>query len=321
MRPWRRFGASHREPGWHHRRTGPTHRRDYPEGVSNASPFPEVTLAHSGLTAQLVPDRYVPGGYVLSVDGVAQSQVTPERPELLSFEYIRRIGNLIDLLAPAGQPLSALHLGAGALTLPRYLAHTRPGSRSQVVEWEKDLIDYVREHLPWDSRWSIRIRYGDARAVIATLPAGLQGVLDLIVVDLFSGNQTPSHLTTTEFFALLVPLLSPSGVIAVNLVDGRGGSFAKAQAATLRSLFGFVGAWGEAGVVRGRRFGNMVMVATKDSAEPDWWPELIRRGPHPTGSLAGVRLERFAHAVPPQVDAHPLDSPRLSQAFLPDASE
>jgi spermidine synthase len=289
--------------------------------VPTPSAYPEVILEHSGYTAQLIPDRYVPGGFVLSVDGVAQSQVTPGRPELLTFEYIRRIGNLIDLLAPAGQPLSALHLGAGALTLPRYLAHTRPGSRSQVIEWEKNLIDFVREHLPWDSRWSIRVRYGDARDVVATLPAGLHGALDLIVVDLFSGNQTPSHLTTKEFYALLVPLLGPTGVIALNLVDGRGSSFAKAQAVTLRSLFGFVGAYGEAGVVRGRRFGNMVMVATRDSTEPDWWPELIRRGPHPTGSLAGEKLERFSHGVPPQLDAQPMESPTLSQAFLPGATD
>lgn len=288
--------------------------------MSTPSPYPELTLGHSGFTAALKPDRYVPGGVVLSVDGVAQSQVTPERPELLTFEYIRRIGNLIDLMAPAGNPLSALHLGAGALTLPRYLAHTRPGSRSQVIEWEKELVDYVRRHLPWDSRWSIRIRYGDARQVVATLPAGLHRALDLIVVDLFSGNQTPSHLTTQEFYRLLVPLLSPAGVIALNLVDGRGSSFAKAQAATLRSLFGFVGAYGEAGVVRGRRFGNMVMVATADRSEPTWWPELIRRGPHPTGSLAGDKLGRFCHGVSPQVDAHPLASPTLSQAFLPSSS-
>lgn len=289
--------------------------------MPTSSFYPEVTLEQSGLTAALMPDRYVPGGFVLSVDGVAQSQVTPERPELLTFEYIRRIGNLIDLVAPAGQPLSALHLGAGALTLPRYLAHTRPGSRSQVIEWEKGLIDYVREHLPWDPRWSIRIRYGDAREVVAKLPAGLHSALDLIVVDLFSGNQTPSHLTTKEFYALLVPLLSPAGVLALNLVDGRGSSFAKAQAVTLRSLFGFVGAYGEAGVVRGRRFGNMVMVATKNHTEPTWWPELVRRGPHPTGSLAGEKLERFAHGVPPQVDAHPLASPTLSQTFLTGSSD
>jgi spermidine synthase len=42
----------------------------------------------------------------------------------------------------------ALHLGGGALTLPRYLAHTRPGSRQLVAEVDDALTDLVREHLP-----------------------------------------------------------------------------------------------------------------------------------------------------------------------------
>lgn len=284
--------------------------------MAHSDDIPPVTLSQSGLVAEIQPDRYVPGGYVLSVDGVAQSQVTPGRPELLTFEYIRRIGHLIDLFRPPGQPVSALHLGAGALSIPRYLAHTRPGSRSQVIEWEADLIDYVRTHLPWDSRWSIRLRCGDARDVVSRLPAGLQGALDVIVVDLFSGNHTPSHLTTREFFALLTPLLAPEGVVVVNMVDGRGSGFVKAEVATLLELFGFVGAFGEAGVIRGRRFGNILLVTQASESEPPWWPELVRQGPHPTGSLAGAKLRRFVDGVPPQVDAHPLDAPTVTRAFL-----
>ena len=286
--------------------------------VAPSPPYPPITLAQSGFTAQIQPDRYVPGGFVLTVDGVAQSQVTPDQPGLLTFEYIRRIGHLIDLFRPSTMPVSALHLGAGALTLPRYLSHTRPGSRSQVIEWERQLVDYVREYLPWDKRWSIRLRYGDARDVVTALPGGMTGAMDLVVVDLFSGNHTPSHLTTREFFALLTPLLTPDGVLVVNLVDGRGSSFVKAEVATLFELFGFVGAFGEAGVVRGRRFGNIVLVATASETEPDWWPELVRRGPHPTGSLSGPKLRRFVEGVPPQTDAQPLEAPTLTRAFLSD---
>lgn len=283
-----------------------------PEGM----PVAPIVLSHSGLSAQITPDPHVPGGFLLSVDGVAQSQVTPDRPDQLHFEYIRRIGHLIDTFRPPGQALSALHLGAGALTLPRYIAHTRPGSRSQVIEWEPDLVDYVRKHLPWDKRWSIRLRYGDAREVSQRLPHGLRGNVDLLVVDVFSGNQTPSHLTTREFFALLIDFVGPSGVLAVNLVDGRGGNFARAQATSLRSLGGFVGAWGEAGVVRGRRFGNIVMVWTRETDEPAWWSEVVRLGPHPTASLEGSKLSRFVAGTPPQIDAHPVASPTLTKTFL-----
>jgi len=127
-----------------------------------------TTLASSGLTAELERDRFTRSGVVLRVDGIAQSQVNPDDPTDLQFEYIRRIGNVIDLFRPEGKPITAVHLGAGALTLPRYVSHTRPGSRSQVIEWEQDLVDFVRGVIPWDPSWSIRVRYGDARDVVET---------------------------------------------------------------------------------------------------------------------------------------------------------
>jgi hypothetical protein len=286
--------------------------------VSNApNELPaETTLASSGLVAELARDRFTRSGVVLRVDGIAQSQVNPDDPSDLQFEYIQRIGHVIDLFRPSGKPITALHLGGGALTLPRYVSHTRPGSRSQVIEWERDLIDFVRSVVPWDSSWSIRLRYGDARDVVAKLPEGLQGVIDLVVVDLFAGNHTPGHLTTAEFYQLLLPLLSPDGVVVVNMVDGRPQAFTRSQIATLRSVFGFVGLMGESGVIRGRRFGNMIAVATRQDGEPAWWGSLQRLGPHPTSILTAHQLDRFAHTAPVQTDANRIDSPRLGQGFF-----
>lgn len=261
--------------------------------------------------ARLDVDRFTRSGVVLRVDGIPQSQINVDDPSDLQFEYIRRIGHVIDLFRPAGQAVTAIHLGAGALTLPRYLEHTRPGSRSQVIEWEQDLIDFVREHIPWDPTASIRVRYGDAREVVQRLPAGLYGSADLIVVDLFAGNHTPSHLTTVEFYQLLTPLLGPGGVMVVNMVDGRPQAFARSQCRTLQEVAGFVGVVGESGVVRGRRFGNLILVATPSDAEPHWWPDLQRLGPHPTSVLSGDRLQRFIAGASVQTDASPLPSPTL----------
>ena len=85
---------------------------------------------------------------MLLIDGVPQSHVDLDDPGYLDFEYVRRIGHVIDLaFAPAGAPLSVLHLGGGALTLPRYIAHTRPGSRQLVAELDDVLTALVRERL------------------------------------------------------------------------------------------------------------------------------------------------------------------------------
>ena len=109
----------------------------------------------SGLHAEVRADRHVPGSFELVVDGTPQSHVDLGDPTHLFYEYVRRMGHVIDQL-PAG-PLTAVHLGAGALTLPRYIEATRPGSRQQVVELEPDLIELVREALPFPRGASIRI--------------------------------------------------------------------------------------------------------------------------------------------------------------------
>ena len=90
-------------------------------------------------------------------------------PGYLDFEYVRRIGHVIDAAAPAGQPLRVLHLGAGALTLARYVAATRPGSPQLAVEVDAALVDLIRLRLPLDAK--IRVRVGDARAELERLTA------------------------------------------------------------------------------------------------------------------------------------------------------
>ena len=100
--------------------------------------------------AELVGDRDRPGGWTLLVDGTPQSHVDLDDPQYLEFEYMRRLGHLADLAAPAGEPLRVLHLGGGALTLARYVAATRPGSGQLAVDSDAALVDLVRRLLPLD---------------------------------------------------------------------------------------------------------------------------------------------------------------------------
>ncbi|MFE0009489.1 spermidine synthase, partial [Streptomyces erythrochromogenes] len=101
-----------------------------------------------GGRAELEPDRERPGAWTLLIDGAPQSHVDLDDPAYLDFSYQRRIGHLIDLAAPARQPLNVVHLGGGAFTLARYTAVSRPRSTQQVVEIDAALVAFVREHLP-----------------------------------------------------------------------------------------------------------------------------------------------------------------------------
>jgi spermidine synthase len=270
---------------------------------------PSVILKHSGYTAVIEPDRFTPGSFQLVVDGTPQSHVNLENPGELFFEYIQRIGHVIDLLGDPGEPITAVHLGAGALTLPRYVEATRPGSRQQVIELESELIDLVRAELPWDKRAQLRVRHGDAREVLAKLPAGLHGAVDLVVVDIFSGARTPAHVTSREFYALAAPLLSPRGVLAVNVADGPGLAFARGQAATLSAVFPHLIGLAETQVLKGRRFGNIVFVAAHTPIETEWIPRLLAGGPHPAKVIEGDELRQFMAGASVSTDATATPSP------------
>ncbi|WP_022882995.1 spermidine synthase [Gryllotalpicola ginsengisoli] len=275
---------------------------------------PSVILRHSGYRAVIEPDRFIPGAYELVVDGTPQSHVNLEDPQSLFFEYIQRMGNVIDLIGEPGEPITAVHLGAGAMTLPRYIAVTRPGSRQQVIELEQELVDLVREHLPLPRGAQVRVRYGDAREVLGKLPSGLRGQADLVVIDIFSGARTPAHVTSVEFYREAVALLKPTGIVLVNIADGPPLRFARGQAATLAQVVPHAAVLAEAQVLKGRRFGNFVLVGSPAELPVAWLPRLMAAGPHPAQAVFGADFDEFARpgAIVTDQTALPSPSPSLN---------
>lgn len=286
--------------------------------------LPDPVTLSSGLVAEIEEDRWVPGAIQLLVDGTPQSHVNLRDPSEVFFEYVRRIAHAIDLFRTPGQPISALHLGGGAFTLPRYIEATRPGSRQQVVELESALVELVREAAPLPKRASIRVRHGDAREVLGKLPQGMHGAIDLVVVDIFAGSRTPAHVSSTEFYALIAPLLSPDGLVVVNTTDGTGQAFTRSQAATLGAVFRTVAAVGEPQTLKGRRFGNVVLLAaeplgqgvpTRTSSSPEaigeleWLPRLLAGGPHPARMLVGRELDEWLRGARAVTDVDAVPSP------------
>ncbi len=273
--------------------------------------LPEPVTLSSGLIAEVEEDRWVPGAIQLLVDGTPQSHVNLRDPSEVFFEYVRRIAHAIDLFRTPGQPVSALHLGGGAFTLPRYIEATRPGSRQQVVELESSLVELVREAAPLPKRASIRVRHGDARAVLGKLPQGMHGAIDLVVVDIFAGSRTPAHVSSIEFYELIAPLLAPDGLVVVNTTDGTGQAFTRSQGATLAAVFGTVAAVGEPQTLKGRRFGNVVLLASNSDVdhELEWLPRLLAGGPHPARMLVGRELDEWLRGARAVTDVEAVTSP------------
>jgi hypothetical protein len=262
-----------------------------------------VEAVASGL-AEIVQDPDRPSGWTLMIDGAPQSHVDLADPAHLEFEYVRRMAAAIDLTAPAGTPLRVLHLGGGALTLPRYVAATRPGSAQRVVEIDGPLVELVRRALPWDPRAKLRVRVGDAREVVA---GARDGGYDLVVLDVFAGARTPAHLASVEFMREVARVLAPDGRLVANVADGPPLRYARAQVATIRAALPQACLVADAAVLRGRRFGNLVVLAGRTPppvaeltrrAAGDWFPGRVE-----------TDLDRFTGGSAPVTDADAVPSP------------
>ena len=104
-----------------------------------------------------------PAALVLLIDGVPQSHVDLDDPGYLDFEYVRRLGHVIDAAAPAGPPLRVCTWGPGRSRWPA--TWRRPGPARRSWRWRLDaaLVNLIRLRLP-PRNPRLRIRVGDARA-------------------------------------------------------------------------------------------------------------------------------------------------------------
>jgi SAM-dependent methyltransferase len=257
------------------------------------------------------PDR--PRAWTLLVGSTPQSYVDLDDPEYLEFEYMRRIGHVLDLAAPAAAPLRVLHLGGGALSLARYVAATRPGSGQLAVDDDADLVELVRERLPLLRRGQraagrIRIRVGDARAVLRKLrPASF----DVLIADVFAGARTPAHLISVEFTALARRVLAPDGVFVANIGDGAPLAHTRARVATARAVFRDACLIADAAVLRGRRFGNLVLTAADADLPTAKLTRLLAGDPFPARLLHAAELDQF------EAGARPITDDRAELSPLP----
>ena len=242
-------------------------------------------------------------------------------PTYLEFEYMRWLGHVVDVIAPRGEPLRVVHLGAGALTLARYVAATRPGSRQRAVDADPEVVAAMRERAALPRGVRVPVQIADAREAIGRMRSGSA---DLVVLDVFSGARTPAHLTSVEMVRSVHRLLTASGVVAVNVADGpaarsRGGrslGHLRQQVATYASVFEEVAVVSEPGVWRGRRFGNLVLLAAD---RPLPVTRLVRRcagDPLPARVVWGPDARRLALGAAVVTDATATDSPALPREIF-----
>ena len=247
-------------------------------------------------TAELVRDLDRPAGWMLLVDQTPQSYVDLDDPTHLEFDYVQLLADLIGGVGPPGQPLSVVHLGGGACTLARWVAATRPGSTQVVIEADEPLVEIVRQQLGTEG---FRLRTGDGREALQHLRPATS---DVVVADVFVGAQFPTHLATIEHVREVHCVLRDGGVYAVNVADSGALPFARAHAAALLEVFGYVVVLADPGILRGRRFGNLVLGGSDAPFPLDELRHITAR------SIGKARVEdgrAFARDARPATDADP----------------
>ncbi|MEV0650566.1 fused MFS/spermidine synthase [Phytomonospora sp. NPDC050363] len=253
-----------------------------------------------GGQAELVPDPGREGSWTLYVASVAQSYVDMTAPKRLEFEYVRKVARILDAVGKPGEPIRVLHLGAGALTIPRYVAASRPGSEQEVVDRDGRLLDFVLVHLPLRRAARVRPVVADARDAVE---AAEDGAWDVVIGDIYNGAQMPAHVSGVEFARSVARILAPGGVYALNVTDLPMLTFTRRLTAGLREVFDDVMLLGEPGMLRGRRYGNLVLAAAVDELPAG----LAAAGGK--GVVHGPALAKFVAGARPLSDEAPEASP------------
>ncbi|MEU9195566.1 spermidine synthase [Streptomyces hundungensis] len=270
-----------------------------------SAPIPVTRDVDQG-TAKLLPDIDRERAWLLTVNGAPQSYVDLDDPTYIEFEYVRRLAHVVDCAAEEGAPLDVLHLGGGALTLPRYVAATRPGSRQDVVEADRALLQLVREKLPLAPGAGVTPHAADARAWAQAAPAAS---VDLLIADVFGGSRVPAHLTSVEYARVAERVLKPEGIYAANLADGAPFTFLRSQLATFQAVFAEVALIAEPSVLRGRRFGNAVLLASRHPLDVAALARRTAGDAFPARVEHGDALRRFIAQAPPVDDTAARPSP------------
>jgi SAM-dependent methyltransferase len=248
---------------------------------------------------ELLADADRPGGWLLTIDRIRQSYVDLDNPTYLDFEYLQAFGDVLEAL-PAG-PLAVTHVGGGGLTFARFISATRPGSSQIVLEPDTALTEIVRARLPLPPRSGIRVRPVDGRAGVVALR---DATADVVALDAFHGGRVPAELTTREFAADVARVLRPDGVLLANIADGPPLTYARRFVAAVRAVLPETVVTGEPAVLKGRRFGNLVLAASRAALPLD----AITRAAASAAFRRSV-LTAFGRGARPLTDADSMRSP------------
>ncbi|OUM95360.1 MAG: spermidine synthase [Thermobacillus sp. ZCTH02-B1] len=182
-------------------------------------------------------------------DGAVQGAIDLKDPGRVVLEYPRAILHLLGRNAPGFE--RAFMIGHGIGTIPSQY----PARTFTVAEIDGRVAAISREYFgyPWDN-----IAIGDGRALLEAEPPAS---LDAVLIDAFTKDGTPVHLTTLECFEAAAARMRGPGLLILNLTgrargDRRIASVHAALALAFRHTAAFF-----LPASPGRGYGNVLLAA------------------------------------------------------------
>lgn len=245
--------------------------------------------------------RQSPGSSLVTlyVDGVESSALDTADPSHLEFEYMQQMRIAIDARYPAAAPIRALHLGAAGCALPRALDADRPNSRQLAIEIDPELAQLAREWFDLPPSPRLRIRSEDARRTLDTN----KGSWQVIVRDAFRGGRIPNQLATIEAHQQAARLLTEDGIYLLNIAGEAGLTPVYREVRALAPSFEHILGISDPAIMRGRRFGNVVLVASHAPLDTQEIERHVRRLPLPTVVVSHAKLMTGGKSTEPLTDA------------------
>jgi spermidine synthase len=148
----------------------------------------------------------------LHVGGEAiQSAMRLEDPYALELDYTRC---MMAFLLFHAKPRRALMIGLGGGSLAKFFHRRLAGLHTHVVEYDERVISTARSlfHVPADDA-RLEIEHGDGVQALAP------ECCDLLVVDGYEDESTPSAMVSQAFFDAAWCALEEPGVLVMNVMD------------------------------------------------------------------------------------------------------
>lgn len=258
-------------------------------GVVAPNPCDQETRYHC---VSVIIDSVRADGRTLRLDNLRHSYVALNDPKHLDFDYIRTIAGVLDAASPGSAPLDVLHVGGGAMTLPRYQLASRDGGLNTVVEIDPGVIQVDRQRLGLPTSRRLDVRAADARTEVRRLA---DDSYDAYVGDAFGGVAVPWHLTTRETVADVDRVLRPDGVFTQNIIDFDDLRFLAAVVATVGDVFDHVAVYEQ--TVKTHGGGNFVIIASQKPLDRVAIDAAVTKQEAPMQLIPDSRVQRWRESA------------------------